>query len=111
MSLINQRVVYLNGVYVPENEAVVPIKDQGFKYGDGVFDTTRTFGHEIFKLKEHLERFERSLRYLDLDPGLSMKQLETITEEVVERNLPLLASGDDYWVTQRVTRGLNGDDG
>ena len=36
MSLINQRVVYLNGVYVPENEAVVPIKDQGFKYGDGV---------------------------------------------------------------------------
>ena len=50
MSLINQRVVYLNGVYVPENEAVVPIKDQGFKYGDGVFDTTRTFGHKIFKL-------------------------------------------------------------
>ena len=37
MSLINQRVVYLNGVYVPENEAVVPIKDQGFKYGDGVW--------------------------------------------------------------------------
>ena len=50
MSLINQRVVYLNGVYVPENEAVVPIKDQGFKYGDGVFDTTRTFGHKIFKI-------------------------------------------------------------
>ena len=62
MSLINQRVVYLNGVYVPENEAVVPIKDQGFKYGDGVFDTTRTFGHKIFKLKEHLERFTTKMK-------------------------------------------------
>ena len=48
MPLLNQRIVYLNGVFVPENEAVVPIKDQGFKYGDGVFDTTRTFGHKIF---------------------------------------------------------------
>ena len=110
MPLLNQRIVYLNGAFVPENEAVVPIKDQGFKYGDGVFDTTRTFGHKIFKLKEHLERFERSLKYLDLNSGLSIEQLGVITEEVVERNLPLLASGDDYWVTQRVTRGLTGDD-
>ena len=110
MSLSNQRIVYLNGAYLPENEAVIPIKDQGFKYGDGVFDTTRTFGHKIFKLHEHLERFEKSLKYLNLDPGLSIKELARITEEVVARNLPLLNSGDDYWVTQRVTRGLTGDD-
>ncbi|MDG1275417.1 MAG: aminotransferase class IV, partial [Alphaproteobacteria bacterium] len=98
MSLSNQRIVYLNGAYLPENEAVIPIKDQGFKYGDGVFDTTRTFGHKIFKLHEHLERFEKSLKYLNLDPGLSIKELARITEEVVARNLPLLNSGDDYWV-------------
>ena len=62
MSLSNQRIVYLNGKFVPEDEATIPIKDQGFKYGDGVFDTTRTFGHKIFRLKEHLERFERTLK-------------------------------------------------
>ena len=110
MSLSNQRIVYLNGKFVPEDEATIPIKDQGFKYGDGVFDTTRTFGHKIFRLKEHLERFERTLKYMDLDPGHSMEDFQTITEEVVNRNLPLLDEKEDYWVTQRVTRGLSNDD-
>ena len=110
MSLPNQRIVYLNGKFVPEDEATIPIKDQGFKYGDGVFDTTRTFGHKIFRLKEHLERFERTLKYMDLDPGHSMEDFQTITEEVVNRNLPLLDEKEDYWVTQRVTRGLSNDD-
>ena len=99
MSLPNQRIVYLNGKFVPEDEATIPIKDQGFKYGDGVFDTTRTFGHKIFRLKEHLERFERTLKYMDLDPGHSMEDFQTITEEVVNRNLPLLDEKEDYWVT------------
>ena len=110
MSLPNQRIVYLNGKFVPEDEATIPIKDQGFKYGDGVFDTTRTFGHKIFRLKEHLERFERTLRYMDLDSGHSMEDFQTITKEVVNRNLPLLDEKEDYWVTQRVTRGLSNDD-
>jgi branched-chain amino acid aminotransferase len=110
MSIANQRIVYLNGEYVPENEARVPIKDQGFKYGDAVFDTTRTFGHKIFKLRTHLERFERSLRYLKLDPGLSIDAFTSITEEVVRRNLPLISGDEDYWVTQRVSRGLSDAD-
>ena len=49
-------VVWLNGKLVPEHEALVPIRDRGFKYGDAAFDTTRTFGHRIFKLEEHLEQ-------------------------------------------------------
>jgi branched-chain amino acid aminotransferase len=110
MNIANQRIVYLNGEYVPESEARVPIKDQGFKYGDAVFDTTRTFGHKIFKLRAHLERFERSLRYLKLDPGLSIDAFTSITEEVVRRNLPLIGGDDDYWVTQRVSRGLSDGD-
>ncbi len=110
MSLLNQRIVYLNGEFVPENEATIPIKDQGFKYGDGVFDTTRTFGHKIFRLREHLERFERTLRYMNLESGHDISSFETITNQVVERNLPLLNAEEDYWVTQRVTRGLTDDD-
>ena len=42
---------------------------------------------------------------MDLDPGHSMEDFQTITEEVVNRNLPLLDEKEDYWVTQRVTRG------
>ena len=110
MALANQRIVYLNGEFIPESEARVPIKDQGFKFGDAVFDTTRTFGHEIFKLRDHLERFERSMRYLKLDGGHSIDDFVTVTEEIVRRNLPLIASDEDYWVTQRVSRGLSEGD-
>jgi branched-chain amino acid aminotransferase len=104
--LANERIVYLNGRYVPESEALVPFRDRSFLYGDGAFDMTRTFAHRMFRLEQHLERFARSLRYLGLDPGLDMAELATISHEVLRRNLHLLDEHDDYWVGQRVTRGI-----
>ncbi len=106
MALANQRTVYLNGEFVPESEALIPIKDAGFKFGDAAFDTTRTFGHRIFRLREHLERFERSLRYLGLSSGHSLDRFVEITGELVTRNLPLIGDDEDYWVSQRVSRGV-----
>jgi len=102
-----ERFAYFNGQYVPERLVLVPFRDRGFKYGDAVFDTTRTFGHRVFKLAEHVERLYRSLRYLRIDPGLTQDAMIAITEEVLRRNLPVLDPDDDYWVTQRVTRGLD----
>src|SRR4029450_12596095 len=107
MSRERERIAYHNGNFVPEREVLVPFRDRGFKYGDAVFDTTRTFGHRVFRLTEHLERLYRSLRYLRIDPGIGLGELERITEEVLAKNLPLLEPDDDYWVTQRVTRGLD----
>ena len=101
------RIAYFNGRFVPEREVLVPFRDRGFKYGDAVFDTTRTFGHRVFKLAKHVERLYRSLRYLRIDPGMPPARMIEITEEVLGRNLPLLEPGDDYWVTQRVSRGLD----
>ena len=101
------RIAYFNGCFVPEREVLVPFRDRGFKYGDAVFDTTRTFGHRVFKLAEHVERLYRSLRYLRIDPGLTQEAMIEITGEVVRRNLPLLEPDEDYWVTQRVSRGLD----
>lgn len=103
----NQRVVYFNGDFVPESEALLPFRDRGFRYGDAVFDMTRTFGHRIFKLKEHIDRFYKSLRYVQIDPGLNPKQLTEITEQVLDRNLHLLEKDEDYWVGQRVSRGTD----
>lgn len=101
------RIAYFNGRYVPEREVLVPFRDRGFKYGDAVFDTTRTFGHRVFKLAEHVERLYRSLRYLRIDPGVTPEAMVEITGEVVRRNLLLLEPDEDYWVTQRVSRGLD----
>ena len=105
--LANQRVAYFNGAVVPETEVRVSFRDRGFKYGDAAFDTTRSFGHRIFKLEEHLDRFYRSLRYLRLDPGVSKTELARISEDVFERNRHLLGPDDDYWLSQRVSRGAD----
>ena len=99
-------VVWFNGEIIPETEARVPFRDRGFKYGDAAFDTTRTFGHRIFKLDEHLNRFYSSLKYLRIDPGISKEDLKRATEEVVEINLRNVSEDEDIWVTQRITRGL-----
>lgn len=106
--MTQERIVYLNGEFVPESQAVISVRDRGFVYGDAVFDTTRTFGGRIFKLSEHLDRFFNSLRYLRMPPPLTKQQFADITMQVLEANLPLLEEGGDYWVTQRVTRGAPG---
>ena len=107
--MANERVAYVNGQIVPESQAVISIKDRGFLQGDAVFDTTRTFGHRIFRLDEHLDRFFHSLKYMRLDPGLTKQDFVRLTMEVLEANLPLIDADDDYWVTQRVTRGVTVD--
>ena len=71
MTTAGQRIAYFNGRFVPESEVLVPFRDRGFKYGDAVFDTTRTFGHRVFKLAEHVDRLYRSLQYLRIDPGIA----------------------------------------
>ncbi len=103
----SERVAYFNGKIVSESQVVVPFRDRGFKYGDAVFDMTRTFGHRIFKLDEHLDRFYKSLDYVRIDPGISKQEMRDATLQVVEQNLKLIDGDDDYWVGQRVSRGVD----
>jgi branched-chain amino acid aminotransferase len=109
----NQRVAYFNGKIVPEREVVIPFRDRGFKYGDAAFDMTRTFNGAPFKLKEHIARLYRSLRYLKIDPGLNQAEMIAVNEEVLERNRHFLTPDTDFWVGQRVSRGVDavGDEG
>ena len=109
----NQRIAYFNGRYVPEAEVRVPYRDRSFIYGDGCFDMTRTFAGKPFRVKEHIDRFYRSLAYLRIDIGMSAEQMMEVTHEVVRRNAHLLGKGDDWWVGQRVSRGVKavGDEG
>jgi len=109
----NHRVAYFNGQIVPEREVVVPFRDRGFKYGDAAFDMTRTFHGRPFKLKDHVERLYRSLRYLRIDPGLGPAEMVAVSEEVLERNRHFLTPDTDYWLGQRVSRGVDavGDEG
>jgi hypothetical protein len=51
-----EKIVYLNGSFVPESEAKVSVLDSGFNAGDGVYDVTRTFDHKPFRLRDHTAR-------------------------------------------------------
>ncbi|MFT5112021.1 MAG: branched-chain amino acid aminotransferase [Parasphingorhabdus sp.] len=105
------RVAYVNGEFLPENNAKISIRDKGLIYGDGVFDTARTFDGKLFRLEEHIERLFNSLSIAMIDPGISPQDFIDLTLEVVERNKPLLRPGEDYWVSQRVSPGLMPLDG
>src|SRR5471030_87778 len=84
--LSNQRIAWFNGKFMPEGQVMIPFRDRSWKYGDGAFDMTRTFEGAPFRLKEHIDRFYRSLRYLQIDPGLTPKEMVAHSEEVVARN-------------------------
>ncbi len=103
----SERTVYFNGDYIPESQAKVPFRDRSFKYGDGVFDMTRTFGHKIFKIKEHVDRLYQSLNYMSIHINLSKKEMIDISNKVLEINLPLIDNKEDYWVGQRISRGTD----
>jgi branched-chain amino acid aminotransferase len=103
---MQERIVYLNGAFVPESEAKVSVLDSGFNAGDGVYDVTRTFRHKPFRLREHTERLFRSLRYTRIDCGMSIAEMEKTTLEVLERNRPLLGENDDCALWQVVSRGV-----
>jgi branched-chain amino acid aminotransferase len=98
---------------MPEAQVLIPFRDRSWKYGDGAFDMTRTFNGVPFRLKEHIDRFYRSLRYLRIDPGLSPREMIGLSEQVVERNEHLRQDAGDWWVGQRVSRGVDavGDEG
>ena len=101
----NERVAYHNGEIKPESRVLVSFRDRGFTLGEAVFDTARTIRHKPFKLEEHVDRLFRSMRYLQIDAGLGRDEFVSISHEVLERNLHLIAPDEDYWLFQRVSPG------
>ncbi len=79
-------VVYVNGEFKPTDQATVSVFDHGLLYGDGVFDTMfATYGY-IFKLREHLDRFGRSLRATRMTLAIPEADLEGVIIETVAAN-------------------------
>ena len=99
-----QRVVYLNGQFVPEQDARISIFDSALMYGDMVFEMTRAFRQKPFLLDRHLDRLYDSIRYAQIDCGLDQAQMLTATAQTIERNREAL--GDyDFQIMHNVTRG------
>lgn len=79
-------IFYLNGEFVPQEEARVGVLDLGLLRGYGVFEFLRTYSGKFFLLDKHLERFWNSAHTIDLDLPLSKRELKTVLKELIKRN-------------------------
>lgn len=99
------RVVYLNGNFVPEHDARISIYDSAVLLGDMAYEVTRTIHQRPYRLRDHLRRLWHSLAVLRIEPGVSLDELERITLETLERNLPTEPDDVDWNIVHDVSRG------
>ncbi len=98
------RTVYVNGDYLPENEAKVSIFDRGFLMADGVYEVTSVLDGKLIDFDGHAVRLERSLGELDMANPVSKDELLAIHRELVSRN-----GIDQGMVYLQITRGAPDD--
>ena len=78
--------IFLNDRFVPREQATVSVFDHGFLYGDGVYETLRTYDGRIFGLRSHLVRLMRSAHSISLDCPIPEKDWPALLQEAVRRN-------------------------
>ena len=103
--MASDRMVYLNGEWVAERTAAVSIFDSSLIWGDALFETTRTFQHEPYRLEAHLSRLEASLAGAGVDAGCSMTELAELTKELIDRNQGLYEADVDFLIVHQVSSG------
>ena len=94
-------IVYLNGRFLPLEEASVPVLDRGFLFGDGVYEIVPVYGGRPLRLPEHLARLQRSCDAIRLANPYGDAEWARVLNEVVARN-----DGGDLAVYWQVTRGV-----
>ena len=98
------RIVYVNGSYLPEEEATISIFDRGFLMADGVYEVTSVLDGKLLDFAGHAARLERSLAELDMACPVTMEELLAIHRELLEKN-----AITDGMVYLQITRGSAGD--
>ena len=99
------RLVYMNGEFVPEEDARISIYDSALMFGDMVFEMTRSFNKQQFKLREHLERLYSGLKILRIPVQMSIEEMEQACFQTIEQNDPIFAPHDEHRLMINVSRG------
>ena len=94
--------VYLNGSYLPPEQATVPILDRGFMFGDGVYEVIPVYGGKPFRLLEHLQRLHNSLDAVQIGDPLQQTEWEAIFARLTDQN----CDNKDAVLYLQVTRGV-----
>ncbi len=93
--------VYLNGRFMPLEEARIPVLDRGFIFGDGVYEVLPAYSRRPFRLPEHLRRLQYSLDCIRVANPNSDAEWTRLVDELIARN-----EGDDQYLYLHITRGV-----
>lgn len=94
------RIVYVNGAYLPEEQAKISVFDRGFLFADGVYEVSSVLHGQLVDNKAHLGRLHRSLNELDMATPASDAEIESIQKTLIEKN-----GVDQGMVYLQITRG------
>lgn len=94
------RTVYVNGAFVPEEDATISVFDRGFLFADGVYEVTTVLGGRLIDFAGHMARLRRSLAELAMDAPADEAEILSIHRELVARN-----GIEEGMVYLQVTRG------
>lgn len=79
-------IIYLNGKLLPLTDARLSVTDRGLFYGDGIFESLRTYGGRPFLLEEHLKRLLHGLKFIRIKPRLTASQIKSAVLKTLAAN-------------------------
>ncbi|OGW61056.1 MAG: hypothetical protein A2V83_03685 [Nitrospirae bacterium RBG_16_64_22] len=86
MRPLDRQIVYFNGRFLPAGRACLSIFDRGILYGDGIFETFRSYGGKLFRVRDHLGRLASSAKAVGMALPLPAERLHAILSECLRRN-------------------------
>ncbi len=102
---MTEPIAYLNGQFIPQSEAKLPVFDAGVVLGATVTEMIRTFGQKPFRLEDHVARIYRSMKYARFDAQLTPEEMTAATLEVTKHNAAILPANKELGIIQFVTAG------
>ena len=93
--------IYLNGLFMPIEEARIPVLDRGFIFGDGVYEVIPVYSRHAFRLDEHLLRLQNSLNGIRLTNPHSNREWRELINQMIARN-----EDEDQYLYLHITRGV-----
>ena len=95
-------IVYLNGQYLPKEQATISVMDRGFLFGDGIYEGFPVYQGNVFCIDEHLNRLQKSLSAINITLDIDHEQWKDIFQTLIEKN----PRGDhDQAIYMQITRG------
>ncbi len=97
-------IVYLNGQYIPEESATISIMDRGFLFSDSVYEVVPVFSGKMLGFIEHMERLDRSLKAIEINPVYSIEKWREIFSTLLNKNE---ITSQNCAIYLQVTRGVD----